>query len=209
MSCVHLRNLLHRSLTLMSSYRPTLLICSSNQYCTRSIDPPNNSAAGIYCRYHFSGPKTDNQPTEGSQTCNLPTQGQRSEDSSTQSYEHLCCNHTSVLAFKSHWLDVLTEYGIPEPDWSVKWITEHVQKINCSHSKVCVWVDNYIGSCGIYNTTSHNYRLCCLLGWSVVTETVKSGKFYDVQADTEVSSAWITTMICLCFCNNYYHSLVL
>ena len=140
-SCVYLkgtRNLLYRTLTLMPSYRPTLLMCKSNLHSTHSIDHHYNSTAGIYRGYHFSGPKTDNLPTEGpgSKTCNLPTRRWRSGDS----YEHLYCSHTNVSAFKSHWLDVLTKSGIPEPDWSVKWITEHVQKISCSHSKVCVYI---------------------------------------------------------------------
>ncbi|XP_064400759.1 MTRF1L release factor glutamine methyltransferase-like isoform X3 [Halichondria panicea] len=38
-------------------------------------------------------------------------------------------NHDiSVSGFKSHWVKVLTHREIPDPYWSVKWITEHVQK---------------------------------------------------------------------------------
>ncbi len=37
-------------------------------------------------------------------------------------------NVVSISDFNSHWIEVLTHCDIPDPYWSVKWITEHVQK---------------------------------------------------------------------------------
>ncbi len=34
----------------------------------------------------------------------------------------------SISDFNSHWIEVLTHRDISDPYWSVKWITEHVQK---------------------------------------------------------------------------------
>ena len=35
----------------------------------------------------------------------------------------------SVAEFKAHWEEVLEEQEIPEPECSVKWILEHVQRV--------------------------------------------------------------------------------
>ena len=34
----------------------------------------------------------------------------------------------SLRAFRRKWERILRENGVPEPDWSVKWILEHVMK---------------------------------------------------------------------------------
>ncbi len=42
----------------------------------------------------------------------------------------------SVYDFHSHWIKVLKHHEIPDPFWSVKWITEHVQKNDQSDSSI-------------------------------------------------------------------------
>ncbi len=39
-----------------------------------------------------------------------------------------------VSDFNSHWIKVFEEHEISDPFWSVKWITEHVQRIDQSDS---------------------------------------------------------------------------
>ena len=56
------------------------------------------------------------------------------------SYVPLEGSDIRLLAVKSHWISALTQHGIPEPYWSVKWITEHVQKNNQSDSSLRVTV---------------------------------------------------------------------
>ena len=56
-----------------------------------------------------------------------------------QQHQHQKCEvKEKILSrFKKEWMRILTDYGVGEPFWSVKWIMEHVLRKHPKSGEVC------------------------------------------------------------------------
>lgn len=94
--------------------------------------------SNVYCNRHVSEPESNNCSLADISKVvnNLASQDEAGDVVNLQTHRPGYCSHTSVQVFKSHWLTVFAESVVPEPYWSVKWITEHVQNTYSSPTKV-------------------------------------------------------------------------
>ena len=87
---------------------------------------------GVYGRHNMCS--SSSPIGESVQLINDIRQSHREQSEFNCSYVPLEGSDICLSAVKSHWTGVLTQHGIPEPYWSVKWITEHVQRSSQSDS---------------------------------------------------------------------------